>query len=81
MDHPGLLHYTCKMLANIRPAPALRAVQEAGKDGKSVEDVSHVLKGKPLLCLAFSDFVMRVPEAQPWAPKGKGSGDIKAVTV
>lgn len=79
VDHPGLLHYTCKMLANIRPAPALREVQAAGPEPKAVEDVTHVLKGKPLLCLAFSDLVMRVPEAQPWKPKG--SSDAKLVTV
>lgn len=77
VDHPGLLHYTCKMLANIRPAPAVRAVQDSAPG--EAEDVSHVLKGKPLLCLAFSDLVMRVPKAEPWIPKG--SNDAKLVTV
>lgn len=80
VDHPGLLHYTCKMLANIRPAPAIRAVQSTGKDVATVEDVSHVLKGKPLLCLEFRDLVMRVPEAQPWKPKVKRSSDVQVVT-
>lgn len=78
VDHPGLLHYTCKMLANIRPAPGIRAVQGEAQ-GNVAEDVSSVLKGKPLICLAFSDLVMRVPKAQPWIPKG-GSNE-KMVTV
>jgi hypothetical protein len=78
-DHPGLLHYTCKMLANIRPVPALKAVQGAASD-VTAEDVSHVLKGKPLMCLAFSDLIMRVPKAQPWTPKGC-SRDAQPVAV
>jgi hypothetical protein len=68
-DHPGLVHYTCKMHANIRPMPTLKDVRPSSGTEASDEDVSTVLKGKPLLCLAFEDLVMSVPEAEPWYPK------------
>jgi hypothetical protein len=54
-------------------------VQDMGSDAGHPEDISVVLKGKPLLCLSFNDFVMHVPEATPWIPKG--GIDAKLVTV
>eukprot|EP00892_Ulva_mutabilis_P011491 jgi/Ulvmu1/8714/UM047_0054.1 len=72
-EHPGLLHYTCEMRACVRPTghmavqrPLLGAAVgvDVGEDPHP-EDVSTVLRGRPLMCIAFDDMEMSVPEPQP----------------
>lgn len=69
LEHPGLLHYTCEMCACVRPAGGISAGPPAaageGEAERHPEDVSTVLRGKPLLCIAFDDMEMSVPEPRP----------------
>lgn len=67
-EHPGLLHYTCQMQARVRPTRqmvARRAAAGEGVEDGHPEDVGTVLRGKPLLCIAFDDMEMSVPEPRP----------------
>lgn len=69
-EHPGLLHYTCEMAASVRPTRhmAVRAAAGGGGEGEGgvhPEDVSTVLRGRPLMCIAFDNLEMSVPEPQP----------------
>jgi hypothetical protein len=60
VDHLPLLHYTCELNTTVKVVSSMRAV---GKyDASQAEDVSTVLKGKPLLCMAFDDMHMTVPK-------------------
>ena len=65
VDHPGLLHYTCKLETRVRPRLWQRVRAVGTYDERHPEDVSTVLRGKPMLCLEFADMVMTVPEPAP----------------
>ncbi|KAI3424439.1 hypothetical protein D9Q98_009991 [Chlorella vulgaris] len=72
-DCPGLLKYTLKLSANVRPVRAARVTfpeQRPEEDSGSEEVLDAVLGGRPLLCLEFSNMLMEVQPPQPWTPRG-----------
>jgi hypothetical protein len=64
-DHLGLLHYTCKLRTRVRPLPGQRLEAVGEYDSTHPEDVSGVLRGRPLICLEFSGMEMSVPKPKP----------------
>jgi hypothetical protein len=72
VDHPGLLKYTCKLTTKVRLLP-WRIIAAGSYDESDAEDVSAVLRGKPLLCMEFSGMEMLVPSPEPFKLKGKSS--------
>ncbi|EFN51039.1 hypothetical protein CHLNCDRAFT_141535 [Chlorella variabilis] len=76
-DHPGLLTYTLKLTAHIRPLPPARVTfpdRRHKSDDGSPEVLDAVLGGRALLCLAFDDMHMEVQPPQRWHPKGAPTG-------
>ena len=65
-DHPGLLHYTCQMRSRVRllPRARIRAVG-AREEESGHEDVSSVVRGRPVVCIEFAGMEMHVPEPAP----------------
>jgi hypothetical protein len=86
-EHPGLLHYTCKLDARVRPMPfkCMRALGD--HDEQHPEDVSAVLRGKPVLCIEFGDLVMTVPQPEPLkvgvdaSKKGAGARQLASLSA
>ncbi|KAI7836283.1 hypothetical protein COHA_009832 [Chlorella ohadii] len=70
-DHPGLLKYSLKLTAYVRPLPPARVTfpgTRPEEERSSPEALNAVLGGRPLLCLAFDDMEMLVQPPQPWHP-------------
>lgn len=78
IHHPGLLQYTCKLNTKVRLLPWRRSggwrIKAVGMyDESDAEDVSIVLRGKPLLCMEFSGMEMLVPSPELFEPKRKSN--------
>lgn len=74
-DCPGLLKYSLKLTAHIRPLPPAKVtfpLERPAGERSSAEVLDAVLGGRPLLCLAFDNMHMEVQPPEPWHPKGTG---------
>lgn len=64
VDHPGFLKYACDLVTRVRISPPIRLsfpqTEEKGRGAPSAESMVTVMSGRPLLTLAFDDFVMKV---------------------
>lgn len=65
---PGLLQYTCKLTTNVRLRPSIRLMGDECYDTEHPEDVSTVLRGRPLLTMGFDNMHMLVHAPQPYLP-------------
>jgi hypothetical protein len=71
VDHPGLLEYSCDLHTNIMPVASLKVELPVRQDSSSNgskkqqqqcngEVLDSLLKGRPLITLAFSDMMVSV---------------------
>ncbi|PRW61256.1 NEOXANTHIN-DEFICIENT 1-like isoform X1 [Chlorella sorokiniana] len=70
-DHPGLLKYSLKLTAFVRPLPPARVTfpgPRMREEHNSPEVLDAVLGGRPLICLAFDDMEMLVQPPLAWHP-------------
>jgi hypothetical protein len=63
-DHPRLLQYTCQLKSRVRPLLGQRIEAVGVYDGSHPEDVSTVLRGRPVVCLEFANMEMEVPKPE-----------------
>jgi hypothetical protein len=60
-DYPTLIQYACDLFTNVRPVRPVAVTvpdEELGSSKGGKEAMSTILRGKPLLCLAFDDMVV-----------------------
>lgn len=66
-DHPGLLQYTVKLKANIRPVRAARvSAAPNSKDSHSPESIQSLLTGRPVIAFAFDNMEVGPVSCQNW---------------
>lgn len=74
-DHPGLLKYACSLHTNVafmKPLsirfPSSSSSSSSTQDSEEIDAVVGILRGRPLLAMAFSGMEMRVNAPQPFMP-------------
>eukprot|EP00887_Chlorella_sp_A99_P008182 scaffold12.g8182.t1 len=83
-EHLGLLKYSLRLEAHIRPVAPLRVTFPAGRppaERSSLEALEAVLGGRPLVCLAFEQMEMEVAEPEAWQPQRGRDGRPPPVAV
>ena len=54
-EHPGLLQYACRLVANVRPIAAAQVDAKSSGDADDLEAMAGILSGRPILALSFNN--------------------------
>lgn len=71
-EHPGLLKYSLRLLTTVRfisPLKLTFPTSRGSEDEDSMEVMDGILKGRPLLCMAFDNMNMMVQSPEIWSPR------------
>lgn len=82
--HPDLLKYSLRLLTTVRFVPPLKVIfplDRASEDRGSMEIMDGVLKGRPLLCMAFDNMIMKVESPERWIPRAPRAARQRVLAI